>query len=141
MAGSGLDFLTRRLVGARRRNQGFRPDGNCSVERQPRHFGCRPSENGVIRAMAAGRSDPQAQWTVALNRAARVFLPSGNEWHSNPASRRATLLSLLPRANWSTADRFERTAMSQICVANKTNVPDLEFSDFLGNGGIYEATD
>jgi hypothetical protein len=33
-----------------------------------------------------------------------------------------------------------RTAMSQICAATKTNLPDLEFPDFLGNGGAYEAT-
>jgi hypothetical protein len=30
--------------------------------------------------------------------------------------------------------------MSQICAATKTNLPDLEFPDFLGNGGAYEAT-
>jgi hypothetical protein len=31
--------------------------------------------------------------------------------------------------------------MSQVCWATKKDVPDLELPDFLGNGGVYEATD
>jgi len=108
--------------------------------------------------VAADRLDPRAQSTGVFNRATPCFPPDRffgvlQRTAFEPARRRASLASLSPR--WCTAvatwcspqlganrpilDRFERTAMSRICVATNTVVPVQNFLDFLRHGGVYGA--